>query len=74
MPCPANTQLVTLADVGFMLIRHSNSTVELLEAWDQQLQQQDRPHWDQADFNDLLKINMFDGPRVEEEQSGHSDR
>lgn len=48
-----------LSVAGLMFIRHSNRTMRFLEAWDELLQQQDRQHWDQGDFNDLLHINMF---------------
>ena len=42
-----------------MMMRYTKNTTRFVEAWGQILQLKDVQHWDQADFNFLVKVNMF---------------
>ena len=42
-----------------MMLRHSRNMTRFVDAWQRQLQQTDVKHWDQEEFNKLLRINMF---------------
>lgn len=41
------------------MMRYTKNTTRFVEAWGQILQLKDVQHWDQADFNFLVKVNMF---------------
>ena len=42
-----------------MLLRCNKGVVRFVDAWQQRLQQKGAQGWDQLEFNDLLRINMF---------------
>lgn len=41
------------------MLRCNKGTVKFVDAWQQRLQQKGAQGWDQLEFNDLLRINMF---------------
>ena len=42
-----------------MMLRHGKNMTRFVSAWQAMIQMQDKQHWDQADFNVLLRENMF---------------
>lgn len=42
-----------------MLMRYSKNMTRFAAAWQSMMQQRDTQHWDQADFNILVRANMF---------------
>ncbi len=44
---------------GIMLLRYNKGVIKFVNAWQQRLQQKAGQAWDQQEFNDLLRINMF---------------
>ncbi|KAL3151812.1 hypothetical protein ABBQ38_012780 [Trebouxia sp. C0009 RCD-2024] len=46
-------------NIGIMLLRYNKGVIKFVNAWQQRLQQKGGQAWDQQEFNDLLRINMF---------------
>ena len=44
---------------GVMLMRYSKNMTRFAAAWQSMMQKRDTQHWDQADFNILVRANMF---------------
>ncbi|DBA91286.1 TPA: hypothetical protein ACH3X2_004051 [Trebouxia sp. C0005] len=47
-------------NVGLMLLRHRKNVTHLVEEWQHLLLQPGMPLWDQAEFNRLIKVGMFE--------------
>ncbi|DBA89705.1 TPA: hypothetical protein ACH3X2_004594 [Trebouxia sp. C0005] len=56
-----NPQVIGRHDlnIGVMMLRCTKNMTLFVDAWQQQLQRKDAQHWDQEEFNALLRINMF---------------
>ncbi|DBA94310.1 TPA: hypothetical protein ACH3X1_001922 [Trebouxia sp. C0004] len=46
-------------NIGIMMLRCTKNMTLFVDAWQQQLQRKGGQHWDQGEFNMLLRINMF---------------
>lgn len=42
-----------------MVLRSNKNVTRFVDAWQKQLEQNDVQHWDQEEFNKLLRLNMF---------------